>query len=76
MSSDWKVSGLEHRDFQHSHDGPEVAKPRARKNTRKWCKGKVGVEHVLTMSHSHWKNFRFCLNVCQNCGKEIYTSCK
>lgn len=26
---------------------PEVAPHRSRKNTRRWCRGKVGIEHVL-----------------------------
>ncbi|WMI33516.1 hypothetical protein SEA_PHREDRICK_139 [Streptomyces phage Phredrick] len=43
----WHASGVIHRDFRHSGDGPEeVGGPRAKRGSRKkWCKRKVGREH-------------------------------
>lgn len=53
----WNASGVRHRDARHDHSGPEVApaKKKRRKNTRRWCRGKVGVEHrvVRTVTAVH-----------------------
>lgn len=48
---DWKARGIKKRDFNHSHDEPEVPKKnpskRKKKDTKTWCRGKVGREHVV-----------------------------
>jgi hypothetical protein len=36
-----------HRDELRATSSDEPRPHRARKNTRRWCRGKVGVEHVL-----------------------------
>lgn len=43
----------EHRDEVRAN-GPEVARHRSRKNTRFWCKGRPGVEHVREIRISAW----------------------
>lgn len=57
-------------------DQPSVPKHKTKKDTKKWCKGKVGLTHefkskpyhVVTglsfMKDSHW-----IIDVCINCGK-------
>lgn len=38
-----------------------VRPQRSKKNTRKWCKGKVGVEHsVETVRHHYYSHHRQC----------------
>jgi hypothetical protein len=68
----WREGGLILREFRASKDGPEVITKNKRKNTRRWCKGKAGVNHVFKVKHSHWARFCFCMDVCENCGKEVY----
>lgn len=46
MGSDWKESNIKHRDSKQVKDNPEVKHP-GKKNTKKWCKGRVGREHVV-----------------------------
>jgi hypothetical protein len=36
------------------HAQPEVGKHRARKNTRRWCRGKSGVEHKPVVQLTNW----------------------
>lgn len=39
---------------------PAVSKPRGRKDTRRWCRGKPGVEHVLGVTVGNWcQSYRF-----------------
>jgi hypothetical protein len=72
----WKASSLKRRDFRHTHDGPEVPKHgNKKKNTKKWCKGKVGKEHdmeigVIARSYSSLSG-AFVVDKCKGCGKEM-----
>ena len=34
--SEWKKEAADRRDFRHTHSGPEVAKPRAKKRKKQW----------------------------------------
>lgn len=44
--SDWKKNAATRRDIRAARDPNEVPKPgRSKKDTRKWCRGKEGVEH-------------------------------
>lgn len=40
-----RARGADVRDAKNTRAEPEVAKHRSRKDTRKWCRGRVGVEH-------------------------------
>lgn len=47
---DWKARGIKKRDFNHAHDEPEVPRKTGKskkKNTKRWCRGKEGREHVV-----------------------------
>lgn len=57
-------------------------KPYNRKNTRKWCRGKVGVEHVVIIVKDNFRSqdipcltggWFFCDHYfkCSNCGKYL-----
>jgi hypothetical protein len=85
MSYRWSNKEMEQRELRRpqyvpSDDRP--AKRRAKKNTRKWCKGKPGVEHVYTWKHDpRWdgmlsylhrqrgRESRHFIKTCDNCGK-------
>lgn len=70
--------------FEYGEDRPIHFKKK--KNTKKWCKGKVGVEHEpvieLNTKHMYGSNYgKKCRpdvwwgcyhhEVCKNCGKEL-----
>lgn len=41
-------------------DHPVTGRPKARKDTRRWCRGKVGVEHVIAVTVGNWaQSYRF-----------------
>lgn len=42
------------RDEERLDVDPTPRTPHARKNKRRWCRGKVGVEHVLAVRVSTW----------------------
>lgn len=46
--SDWKESSNKRREVRHTKDSDEHRKESSikRKNTKRWCKGKVGKEHT------------------------------
>lgn len=43
--------------------------PKKKKNTKKWCKGKVGVKHVWKVDFPYTWTDRILAEICQNCGK-------
>lgn len=70
-TSSWHSSSIIKRDFRHN---PEVAsrKPRSKKDTKRWCRGKVGVKHVFQLiERAEFKVFAWNTNKCVNCGKKI-----
>jgi hypothetical protein len=71
MGSEWKQGSIERRDFRSSKSGPEVARKKSKKDTKKWCKGKVGVEHQL--NRVPWKGAPNIADVdeCTKCGKNF-----
>jgi hypothetical protein len=65
----WKAGGILRRDFRHTRSSPEIEKPRSSKDTKRWCRGKVGALHVKkwlksTKYTSEWWDYR-----CGECGK-------
>lgn len=41
-------------------DHPKVDKPKGKKDTKQWCKGKVGVEHERVIVRSNWAHGMRC----------------
>lgn len=70
-SSNWKASNIE-RKINELPEEPRLA--RSKKNTRKWCKGKVGTKHnYILISEDHFMKWIYKKSVCTNCGKEKYS---
>jgi hypothetical protein len=73
--SEWKESGIKRRDFRSIRNGPETPPHRSKKNTAKWCRGKVGKEHdwheVIWYPSYLWHDRapRYVQDVCSLCGK-------
>ena len=72
--SDWNESSRIRKDFRHSHDGPEVPrgyravsadkKRKKKRQSRRWCRGKVGVEHEVVLVDK----WGYHLANCSKCG--------
>lgn len=83
--SDWKKGAAARRDARNIKDPNDTPKPGAsKKDTKKWCRGKVGVEHkpecrdyqdVKNSFRGHAlgdKMFQgWKLLICTTCGKEL-----
>lgn len=72
--SDWKEEAARHKqDRQAPIDDTHVQAP-AKKDTKSWCKGKVGREHspkVFAVERYHYVNrLELC---CEKCGKVLET---
>lgn len=73
----WRYGGIKRRDFRHTNDGPEVPRHKGtKKSTKKWCKGKKGVEHIpirkikyYTIRGERKEAYRF--TECEKCGKRL-----
>jgi hypothetical protein len=65
---DWKGSKDFRRSARNYTESDTVGKGK-KKNTRKWCRGKVGRKHVLALFNKYaWHTNHKCIN----CGKEIW----
>jgi hypothetical protein len=81
MSSDWKQRAVARRDARHTHDGPREQPRSAAKNRKRWCRGRIGVDHkpvcrnyadFKTREIAGQKLFRkWRVLVCSECGKEL-----
>lgn len=74
-SSSWRASGIIKRDFKHDHSQPTRGHFHNSKDTRKWCKGKVGKLHNYQRALK-WEfgTHKYYVDKCANCGKERYLS--
>jgi len=71
-SDNWRASAIIKRDFKHDHaDLKNTYK--SHKNRRKWCRGKVGINHTIKWRKEVWL-FSININVgqCTSCGKHMY----
>ena len=69
--SEWKESSVARRDFRSGRNEPEVPKRgglKRKKDTKRWCRGKVGKEHNLF--HFKWYAWMH-VDKCRECGKEV-----
>lgn len=74
----WRYGGIKRRDFRSGHDEPEVPRHKGtKKNTKKWCKGKKGVEHVPVLREKTYRNGKgeervmYRYNECEKCRKRL-----
>ena len=64
-SNSWRASGIKRKDFRNDKSFDGVTGRRKKKNTKKWCKGKVGKKHDLEWRWSKWD-----INFSQRIGKQ------
>lgn len=72
-SDNWRASALKARDFRHTKAGPEtVAGPKKthKRDTRTWCKGKVGRSHTVKLRTNSYSTFTTAY--CTSCGMDEY----
>lgn len=84
--SEWRVGAARRRDARNTRSPAEVPKgaaANAKKNTKRWCRGKVGVEHkpkcvdyaetkFIGDGHSLKRLYTgWKLLVCTECGREL-----
>lgn len=80
--SSWHASGIKTRDARHDRSSPEVAGHRAKKDCKRWCRGKVGREHEgewksLNEVRGFWsgRNSKLAntsqVFVCKRCGRHL-----
>lgn len=76
MVSDWKERSIKRRDARNTKE-PETRAPGGanKKNTKRWCKGKVGREHkpeCRVYSHApRGLSINWRVLVCAGCGKHM-----
>lgn len=64
----WSTAAVRHRFERQRRDVPEVPRHRNGKDTRRWCRGKVGVEHKVQAAEIHsW----LTVHRCTVCGKHV-----
>jgi len=78
MKTDYKKRNITYRDNKHIKDSDNHKPIRGKKDRKKWCRGKVGVDHepqcknyhdVVHTSLNYAKNWK--LLVCAKCGKNL-----
>jgi hypothetical protein len=76
--SSWAANGIIKRDFRNDPSQLNTGMRRkSKKDTKRWCKGHVGVEHVwenITPPNDRlaWRK----MDICKNCGRQSYTNVK
>lgn len=73
-SSNYNAESVKRKEFRHSPVSYEVVKRKSKKDTKRWCKGVIGVEHEWEKitPRNVYKGMR--LNVCRKCGKQDATT--
>ena len=67
----WKARSVKRKDFRHTHGDPEVASKgkSKKKDTKKWCRGKIGVDHTYEWIDRGNYRFGYKIEICSNCGR-------
>jgi hypothetical protein len=77
---DWKARARKRHDERHTKilDAPTEPNTSKKKDKKRWCRGKEGVEHKLQcMKYNEVKHTKYSfgetwrLLVCTECGKEL-----
>ena len=72
-SDSWRASGILKRDFKNDHSDP-IARFHSRKNTLKWCRGKVGVKHdVVWRIEKGFFGHAYKTGKCLHCGRIMFS---
>ena len=64
---EYRADLVHHKFEKQRPDVQEVPRHRSKKDKKRWCKGKVGVEHEVEVIYKWW----FSCHRCKNCGKWI-----
>ena len=82
--SSYRANGLIAKDERHTKD-PEDEQPtgktRGKKNTKRWCKGKVGKEHQIvwiryvSIHNRPWVPENWLIQQCKSC-KKTFEYCR
>lgn len=74
MASDYNESSRRRKDVR-SGLGDETVIPahKSKKDTKRWCRGKVGVEHDFGRSSTllTWAGDTVHWDVCKTCGRKV-----
>lgn len=62
----------DYRDMRFVNEESTEHKPKVRKDTKKWCKGVEGREHVWTLGKTDYRGFMFQRWICDNCQRTAY----
>jgi hypothetical protein len=54
------ASGVVKRDARHDHSLDGAPRHRSRKDTKRWCRGKVGVEHGSEVVKERFRTITRC----------------
>ena len=70
--SSWHSHAIKKRDFKHDHSDLPISF-KSHKNTKKWCRGKVGLQHSVSW-HTEIGFFgdNYKVGKCTNCGKHMF----
>lgn len=72
-SNNYRASGLKRKDAKHTKLDDRHLPVSGKKDTKKWCGGKVGREHKLKCLAKGWRGVRvvWYALACTECGKEL-----
>lgn len=79
MGDSWKERAIKRKDFRHTQVEDIRPPSGSRKDTKKWCRGKIGRKHKpKCINYGELKNtppilrkIRWKVLVCSACGKEL-----
>lgn len=72
----WHSSAIIKRDFKHGNVPiPERSHTKGHKDTRRWCRGRIGREHLMQREIKRWypHSSGYIIARCAACRKEFYT---
>lgn len=70
--SEWKAGAAQRRDERATKTDLPTRRSRGKKDTRRWCRGKVGVEHVtLPVIWFSMLGSTYGWDECTNCRKKF-----
>lgn len=67
----WRVSAILKRDFKHDSSEPSRIRYRSKKDTKRWCRGKVGIEHDYRIKEKKkFLDWSWETHVCSKCKRK------
>lgn len=81
MSSSYRESANRRRDIRQAKPLDAATKGAAKKDTKRWCRGKVGVEHKPVCvpyrtdkpepNADRWSSHKWRILQCETCGRKL-----